>query len=232
MSDATDTYAESRRVARALEEVTEGAEETAEVDPHPDRTRTFHAPSFSRMRTRWTREEQSVIDTAMTEAEYEIRRAFGDAYIILDRIYEIVRIPKLHPRTGEIIFNSLGGIEWDTDEDGMAIEDFSKLTHTNRENFVHQITTRLVSWEQRRARFWGEAMFAKGAWEERFSRSFVDTPVVEGKRPTEADRTHHAQSLSFEERYLSLYKSMCSKQADGIVSSMERIAMRMKEQLL
>lgn len=232
MSDATDVYAEGRRVARALEEVSDGLEEPAEVEPHPDRTRTFTSPLHARMRTRWTSDEQVIIDEAMSQADYEVHQAFGDAFIILDRIYEIVRIPKMLGTPPQVVFNSLGRIEWQTDEDGMAIEDFTKLTNTDREKFVHQITTRLVDWEQRRCRFWGEAMFARGTWEERFSHAFISTPPVEGKRPTEADKTNNAQHASFDRRYLSLYMTMRSKQADALVGSMERIAMRLKEQLL
>lgn len=232
MSGQTDDLAEGRRVARALEAASEGLEEPAEVDPHPDRMRTFTSLSFARMRTRWTSDEQAIIDTAMSQADYEVHREFGDAFIILDRIYEIVRIPKVAGNPPQVVFNSLGRVEWQTDEEGMAIEDFTKLTNSDRENFVHQITTRLFSWEQRKAKFWGEAMFARGTWEERFSQAFVSTPLIEGKRPTEADRTQNAQSVSFERRYLSLYMAMRSKQADLLVNSMERIAMRLKEQLV
>lgn len=230
--NVVDQLAEARRVSRGLEEASEGAEEVAEVDSHADRVRTFRTPAFARMQTRWTNDEAAVIDTAKSQAMYEVTRAFGDAFIILDRIWEIVRTPLVNRTTGEIVFDNLGAIQWQIDAEGMAIEDYSRLTDSDREKFVHQITTRLLHWELTKDQFWGEAMFAKASWEERFSETFVEAPFVEGKRPTEADRTNHAQNQAWERRYLALYKSMRSRMADSVVRSMERIAMRMKEQIV
>jgi len=227
MSALTD---DARRVTRVLDDLAEGAEEPAEVDPHPDRVRTFTSMSFARMRTRWTREEEGVIEQAKAQADHELMAEFGDAFIILNNIYEVVRQPR-HRSGGEIIRDQHGFPAWETDETGMYVEDYGKLTDRQREDFLHQISIRLVLWEQTAAQMWGEAMFAKAAWEERFAHSFVGSPQVEGKRPTEADRTNYAQTQSWEQRYLSLYMSMRSKQAEALVRGLERLSQRLKDTL-
>jgi hypothetical protein len=221
--------AEERRIERALEEVSEGLDQPMEVDPHPDRRRTFEQLGFARMRTRWTKGEEGVIESAKTQAELELDRYFADIYKIMNRLYEIVREPVRDPQTGETLTNRRGYVIWQKDEFGLEIEDWSRLTDGQKEEFLHQITTRMVMWEQRAADMWGEAMFAKGAWEERFALSFTDAPQVEGKRPTEADRTQHAQVVSREQRYLAIYMSVRSKKADALVRSMERLSQRLKD---
>ena len=224
MSDA-----EARRVERALEEVAAEADTPMVVDPHPDRTRTFATPSFLRMRTRWTEDEREVIAAANTQLEEEIDAVFGDAYRILARLYDIVREPWVDPVTGEVRTNALGRTLWRKDADGGYLEDWSRLTDRDKETFLHQITTRLVLWGQQTASIWGEAMFAKAMWEERFALSFTEDPEDGGRRPTVDDRTQRAQVGSREQRYLAVYMAIRSKRADRLVSDMERLALRLRD---
>jgi hypothetical protein len=225
--------AEGRRIARALEDVSEGHDEPMEPDPHPDRTRLFRTPGFARMRTRWNSAEQEIISAAKDQADYEIDTSFADVYRIMNRLYEIVREP-LHDRnTGEVVRDDKGFVVWHNDEFGMVAEDWSRLTERDKEGFLHQITTRLLTWEQRAAEMRGEALYAKAIWEERFALSFTDAPAPEGtKRPTEADRTQHAQAGAREQRYMAIYMTVRSNKADALVRSMERIAMRLKDTLV
>lgn len=220
---------EVRRTERALEGVSEGADEPMQVDPHPDRTHTFSRLGFARMRTRWNRDEAEVIESARAQAEHELRKSFGEIYQIMNRIYEFVREPAVNPTTGEVLRDGDGFVLWKRDEFGGPVEDWSKLTDRQKEEFLHQITTRLVMWEQAAADMWGDAMFAKGAWEEQFALSFTSAPQVDRKRPTEADRTQHAQVESRERRYMAIYMSVRSRKADALVKSMERLSQRLKD---
>lgn len=225
MSDET---AEARRVERALSKVTEGHDEPMEAEPHPDRTRTFSSLNFARMPTRWKPDEQVVIDGAIAQAEQELSVHFADAYIILNRIYEIVREP-LTDADGVVATDRHGFAVWRRDEFGMPVEDWSRLTERDKERFLHEITTRLVLWEQRAAEFWGHAMFAKAAWEERFATAFLNTPREDKRRPTEADRTQYGQMSAREDRYLAIYMSVRSRKADALVRSLERLSQRLKD---
>jgi len=224
-----EALAEARRIDRAMEEVTEGAEEPMTVDPHPDRTRRFTSMSFTRMRTNWTREEEGVIEQARIQAQDELMVSFADAYRILSNLYDVVREQDVDEGTGEVLLDEHGYPKWKRDHTGMPLEDWNLLTERDKENFLHQITTRLFFWEQRAADFWGEAMFAKAAWEERFALSFTDAPLVESKRPTEADRTQFAQAESREQRYLAIYMSVRSKKAEALVRSMTLLSQRLKD---
>lgn len=225
---ATDRLAGARRTERAMEETLEGAEEPVEVDLHLDRTRTFSSMSFSRMRTNWTSEDQDVIDAARAQASREVMMEFGDAYRLLASLYEIVREKKLTP-AGIPEKDEYGFPVWQKDATGMHIEDWSRLTERGKEDFLFGITTRLVLWEQTVAEWWGEAMFAKAIWEDRFASSFRDTETMEARRPTVDDRTQHAQYNARDQRYFAIYMSMRSKQAESLVRSLERLAQRIKD---
>lgn len=220
---------EARRVERAMEEVSEGADEPMEVDLHPDRVRRFGSINFSRMRTRWNRDEADVIQAAHAQVEHELLIQFGDVYQILNNLYDVVREQMVDEQTGELMVDERGFARWAVDQTGMPIEDWSRLTERDKEHFLHQITTRMVGWEQRAADHWGSAMFAKAMWEDQFSENFTGAPQVAGKRPTEADRTQHAQGASREQRYLGIYMSLVSRKAEALVRSMERLSQRLKD---
>jgi hypothetical protein len=224
----TDTSADARRVQRVLDEVTEDAETPAVPDPFPDRSRLFQTVGFSRMKERWTSEEQTIISAAREQAENELMMHFSEFYLFLNGLYEIVREKKT-TSSGLPMTDRYGYPEWKRDEFGMFVEDWSKLTERDKEHFLYGITTRLVIWEQQAGAFWGEAMFAKAQWEERFALAFREAPFTEGKRPTEADRREYSQIHSREDRYFSLYLSMRSRQAQDLVRSMERLAQRVKD---
>lgn len=224
--------AEARRIERAMDKITEDHDEPLEPDPHPDRTRVFDSMSFSRMRTRWNRDEQEVIDAAKSQAQHELDQSFADAYRVMNRIYSHVREVVRDPQTGEPMTDSKGFVIWAKDEYGMHLEDWSRLTERDKENFLHQITTRLFTWEQHAADLKGEALFAKAMWEERFALSFTTAPPPEGARkPTEADRTQYAQALARDQRYLAIYMTVRSNKAEALVRSIERLAMRLNNTL-
>lgn len=221
---------EARRVERALGEVKENASEPLESDLHLDRTRGFSFLGFARMKTAWNPEEQEIIDIAKDVVEQELLRRFADVYQVLYRLYNIVRNPVVDGH-GEVVTDENGFPLWQVDENDLPIENWGLLGEKEKENFLHLITTRLVMWQQLSDDLWGEAMFAKALWEERFSDSFTGTPKVEGRRPTEADRTQYAQGLARDDRYFGIFMSLRSKKAQSLVGSMERIAMRLKDTL-
>lgn len=225
---ATDRLADARRTERAMEEVLANAERPMEPDLHLDRTRTFSSMSFSRMRTNWTSEDRDVIDAAKAQANREVMMEFGDAYRLLANLYEIVRKQAIDVN-GLPERDEYGFPKWEKDSTGMHIEDWSKLTERGKEDFLFGITTRLVLWEQKAAEWWGEAMFAKAVWEDRFASAFRDTESMESKRPTVDDRTQNAQYASRDQRYFAIYMSMRSKQAEFLVKSLERLAQRIKD---
>lgn len=212
----------------ALEREQEGAEVPAEVDPHEDRTKEMRTPGFARMRVDWHASDAPMMASIAKHAEDRIFTDFVDAYQVIHDIFEVVRVPKTNDE-GEIVVDRHGYTVWDTAESGRYIEDYSLLGIKERSNFLHQITVRLFEWEQRAANYWGEAMFSKAQWEERFAIEFLDT---EGAvRKTDEGLTQKARKGSRDERYFAIYQSLCSRKADALVRSLERIGQRLKDSL-
>jgi hypothetical protein len=224
-----DEVTDARRANRVLAEVVRDADTPVTVDPAPDRTRLFSSLNFSRMRTSWNPGEQEVIDAAKSQADRELGRDFNDLYRILHKVYEIVRTPVRDRDTGQPVTDRHGLIVWETDHLGMVLEDWSRLTERDKDGLIHEITTHLVMWEQKAADFWAEAMFAKALWEEHFAITFVETPLVENRRPTVEDRTQNAQVAAREQRYLAIYMSVRSKKAEALVRSMALLSQRLKD---
>lgn len=219
---------EARQTERALREELEGFESPIEPDPAPDRTRLFSNPGFARMRTRWGTQEQEVITYALGQCERELMMEFSDVYGILNEFFEIVREREVDPDTGEVMTDQYGLPRWRTDPYGMWIEDWSRLTERDKEHFLYKITTRLVLWQQRASDLWGEAMFAKANWEERFAHAFINAEGS-GRRPTVEDRTQEGHDGARDERYLAIFMSLRSRKAESLVRSMELLAQRLKD---
>lgn len=198
---------------------------TTKASGKEDNATSFRTPGFRRMRTEWNSDDRMVITRAQSTVDARIDRIFLDAYEIMNGIYEIVRTPE-HDEHGEPRRNQFGHIIWARKPNGTYDEDFTRLTSAQKEHFLFLITTRLFDWKQRAADLWGEAMLAKGQWEERYSMGF-DAPMS----GTVEDRTAKGRLESLEERYFAIFASILSRKADGIVSSLELLAQRLKDSL-
>lgn len=220
------TEREARAVETALEQVSDGAYEPAEVVVHEDETKEMRTPGFSRMRVNWHASDAQMINEIKKVADDRVLVHFADAYAILNDLYEIVREPECDA-DGVIVLDRHGWPVWARNESGMFIEDYSRLGVKERERFVFQITTRMFDWEQRAADAWAEAMFSKAQWEERFSLSFFDT--TEGGRKTDEAMTQRGRLGSREERYFALFQSFFSRKCEALVRSMDRISLRLSQ---
>src|SRR5690606_17125557 len=116
---------------------------------------------------------------------------------------------------------------WHKTPSGSYEEDWSRLTRKEKENLLFTITTRLFDWQQRAADAWGESMFAKAVWEERFARDFnaAMTGTVE-------DRRAHGNREAADEKYFAIFVTLYSRKADAIVRTMELLAQRIKDSLV
>lgn len=193
----------------------------ANLDPPRGRFRT---PGFSRMRIDWRKEDAQVLTKAQATVEEMVLANFRDAYLILNDLFERVREPDVDRITGEILTDRYGWTLWRRNEFGDYIEDWSRLTRKEREDFLFRITTRLFDWEQRSTDAWAQAMYAKTMWEERFSIDY-DAPVA----GTIDDRTAVGRIGSTEERYFAILVTHYSRRAEAIVKTMNNIALRLKD---
>jgi hypothetical protein len=219
MSDSAD---------RVLAEVSADLDTPAEVDLHEDRTRFLRTPGFSRMRTEWEGRDAETVAMVTGIVNNQIMLNFSTAYSIMNELYEIVREPQVNETTGEILKDAYDWTVWKRNASGAYVEDYSRLGHKERENLLFEITTNIFAWEQAAANAWGEAMFAKAKFEERFALSFRETP---GVKPTVDDRTQYARQDAHEERYFAIFVSLYSRRADAIVRSMTLLGQRLRDRL-
>lgn len=191
-----------------------------------EREKQFRTPGFARMRVDWRSDDWLIIERAKTAVDGRIIDNFRDAYQIMYEVYDLVRTPQVDPETGEILTDEFGFTLWQQTPSGSYEEDWSNLTHKQKENFLFAITTRLFEWEQRAADAWGEAMFAKAIWEERFAIDF-DAPM----HGTVDDRKAKGNLGARDEKYFAIFLTLYSRKADAIVKSLDRLGQRIKDSM-
>lgn len=198
-------------------------ERTEEVDPHADRTRMYTHVNFSRMRTKWAKNDLIIIEEIRRQADNLIFERFLDAFELMDRIYGCVRFQQ-GDSEGQPLKDRHGHPVWELNDYGFPREDWTRVTDRDRFTWIHEVTVHLFQWEQDAAVFWGDAMFAKGIWQEVFARAYTAP-----EKGTIDDRTQAGHLASMEDRYFAIFQSLVSRRADAIIRSMERISQRLKD---
>jgi hypothetical protein len=192
----------------------------------PDRTRESRTPNFSRMRLDWRSRDGAMMSNVHGVVQQILFEKFPMAYELMHRLFDIVREPEM-VGDGEILLNEFGWTVWKRTSTGAYIEDWSRLTDAEREQLLYRITAYMFEWEQAAADLWGESMFAKAVWEERFAEGFVNSG---GK--TVDDRSQSGRLISQEERYFALFQSLLSRKAEALVRSMLHLSQRLKDTTL
>jgi hypothetical protein len=190
-----------------------------------EEAKKFRTPGFQRMRLDWKSDDRDILNRAKVTSETRLLREFPEAYRLIARVYDIVREP-VYDEFGNAVKDARGLTVWKTSPLGGYEEDFSRLGIRQKEDFLFAITTHLFEWQQLAADAWGEAMFAKAQWEERFSIGF-DAPVS----GTVDDRTAAGRLDSREERYFAIFMSMYSRKVDSLIRSLELLNQRIKDSL-
>lgn len=220
------TVETSDAAERVLAEIVPDADKTMEVEVHEDRTRETKTPGFARMRTDWEGPDGATVQSVRSIVDGRILSNFADAFALMNELYDIVREP-LTDAQGTMQTDQYGFPVWKRTSTGAYQEDFTRLSSSQREDFLFKITTRIFEWEQSAADAWGEAMFAKAQWEEAFAVSF-DAP--QGRHTVE-DRTQKGRLGSRDERYFAVFLSLYSRKADAVVRSMQLLGQRLKDTL-
>lgn len=193
---------------------------------HPEDIHSTLNPAFRRMRTDWNSPDRAIIGQMRRAVDLLIRDQFFEIFDLLYEIYDKVRELDIDPATQEVKTDSDGLPEWKRGPSGAYVEDWTTIGIREREQYLYRITTGMFRWEQRAADLWGEALFAKAAFEEAFSHGYEE---LDGTRPTIEDRTARARIKAAEHRYRAVYLSYLSKRADAVVRSAERLGQRLKD---
>lgn len=201
-------------------------ETPAAADLDVERQQMFEALGFSRMKLDWSGDGRAMMDRIKSAVDGAILRHFADAYAVMSDVYDVVREPAVNETTGEIQRDPFGFVIWRRSPTGAYMEDWSRLSIRQREDFLYRITTALFEWEQRAADLWGEAMFAKAIWQENFATAY-DKPYS----GTIEDRTARGNIESSEDRYFAIFLSLLSRRADSIVRTMGLLGQRIKDTL-
>lgn len=195
------------------------------VGHQDDKRSIFRTPGFSRMSLAWKPEDAQIVAQARASVDERMLIAFKDAYQIMHDLFMEIREPVVDDQ-GEIVRDRFGWPEWKRTPSGGWVEDWTALNRKQKENLLFQITTRLFAWEMAAADAWGEAMFAKAQWEERFAISY-DAPVT----GTIQDRTAKGRLGAAEERYFAIFLTLFSRKSDSMVRNMSLLGQRLKDTL-
>lgn len=210
----------------ATREASKEADRPVEPELDVDRRKRFRTTSFARMPLDWSAEDKMMVARIHRTVEKRIQTEFAD---LLDLWYELlarVREFEYDPDTGAVIPDEDGYPRFRRTSTGAFVENWERITGKERERYIFQITTNLVDWQQRAARMWAEAMFAKAQWEEAYGLGFES---IEGAKATIQDREARAKIESSQKRYFAIYVSYYSRVADGYVRSIETLGQRMKD---
>lgn len=220
MSDGRD---QAERALAQIERPDDPAEEkTLEPDLPPDRTKQFRNTSFSRMRRSWVGDDAVALADIEYAAEQAIDNMFRRALRLIEQLQYIAQIPITVG--DEIQHHPNGTRKVRLDEYGDPVEDWTRLSRADCTNFLFILTTHMYEWESQAVRLWGEAMFAKGIWEQMFSYGFRVLPgaAISGK-PTIDDRTQMGHAHSADDRFFGIFCSALSRKADALVRNLNRI---------
>lgn len=221
---------DERTDEQILREESREADRLMEVEPHDDRTQEFLPRREGRMRHDFRPEDRDAVDGLRSIADRIMLERFGDAYLIINDLYEIVREPLADPDTGEIEKDENGFTMWARNESGGFVEDYSKLTSKHVKDFLFRITVRLFGWEQEAAQMRGDAMYAKALWEQALASSYQEARSSALGRTVE-DRTQAGRLGAREDRYVGIFQSVLSWRADALVKSLSLLSQRLKDVL-
>lgn len=223
MTSAAQRSQEGRQIRRVLAQADASLdnedEGPLEASIRGDRATRLTQPNWSRMRRTWNADDRYVIDEIMEASDRIIRDEFRVAFALMDKIFQAARFAKGDKETGLKFTAPGGGPVWETDEDGLPVEDWTRVSDTDRDNWLWVITTHLFEWEQKQQKMWGTSMYAKGKWEEVFAGAFQSG----NGGPTVDDKTQYGQSHAMESRYFGIFQAMLSRRSDALVKSMTRI---------
>lgn len=221
---------EERTTEEFVREESQEADRRMEVEPHDDRTHEFTVRREGRMRYDFREGDRESVDGLRAVMERIMLERFGDAYVIINDLYEIVREPVVDPVTQEIQTDEHGFTLWTRTESGGYVEDYSRLTSSHVKDFLFRITVRLFGWEQEAASIRGDAMYAKAVWEQALAQGYQEARTAAGGRTVE-DRTQAARRSAREDRFTGIFQSTLSWRADALVRSMTTLSQRLKDVL-
>lgn len=209
---------EAKSITQPVEDDGEGL--TGGPANRPEDTHTTLAPAFRRMRTDWNSADRDVINQVRSAVDGVIMAKFGDLYDLHNLIFNLVR-----ERDGNKV-DEWGLPAWKRNTNGLYVEDWSKVTNREREEWLYRLTTSMVRWETISVDLWGEAIFARAQFEEAFSGGYEE---LENPKATIEDRTARARLRAAEHRYFAVYKAYLSKRGEALVKSAERLGQRIKD---
>ena len=204
-------------------ELAKANDDLVSADLPEETEKKWRNPGFQQMRIDWRSEDRLIMDRVKNLVSTRLLQEFDEAYMLIYEIYDVVREKDVNLQTGEVLLDNQGFPKWKRNISGQFEEDYTKLTLRQKEHFMFALTTRIFLWEQQAADAWGEAMFAKVEWEEKFDSGFT------GGRGTDEARTSKGRMDSREEKYFAILLSWYSRKSDALIRSMQLLSQRLKD---
>lgn len=224
------SWDEERKTEEVVRAISQEADQPMEVELHDDRTKAFSRSALARMVTRGPDIElRRILEDLESLADREILKLFGNAYQVMNDLYEVVRMPRTDS-DGVVLKDQYGFPLWETNESGYPVEEWDRLGYKERTNFLFRITTNLFAWEQSAATLRGNSQYAKAAWEAAVAKGYEDSRMG-GNKTTIEDRIQAARLASRDERLEGIFYTVLSHRADALVKSISLIGQRLKDVL-
>lgn len=159
-----------------------------------------------RLSIEWEEEDRDAIDFIKKKIDEGIRREYAQVFAEEEHILQKVRIP-----------NPPGSVPgWQRNPDGSYMEDWSRLTVKDMEEFIQAGSSEVFFSAQKSVNNYAEAVFAKFTYDDAYDQAY--SSQLSG---TIGDKTARAKRRTQKERWLALFKSLYYKRSQEVVSNLE-----------
>lgn len=175
------------------------------LEPQPNIP--FDEPNISpRIAIEMEQEDKDDLDYIMNAIEQQIRSQYAQAFALESQLLAKVRV---------VAPPALGG-GWVMNPDGSYIEDWSKVTLSDMEQFINAASSETFFASQKVIDSYAEAVFAKYSYDDEFDEAY--SRILTG---TISDKTAKAKRKTQKSRWIALYKTLYYKKAKEIVDKLD-----------
>lgn len=150
--------------------------------------------------------DKADLDYIMSEIERQIREQYAQAFALESQLLAKVRT---------VAPQALGG-GWVMNPDGSYVEDWSRVTLQDMEQFINAASSEAFFASQKVIDSYAEAVFAKYSYDDEFDDAY--SRILTG---TISDKTAKAKRRTQKSRWIALYKTLYYKKAKEVVDKLD-----------
>ena len=150
--------------------------------------------------------DKEQIDFIVESIEKSLHAQFPQVFAIENQLMAKVRTP----------LPAYQGPGWVMNADGSYMEDWSRITLQDMEQFIQAATAEIFFSSQRVIDCYAEAVITKYNYDDAYDKVYSSTLTG-----TVGDKTAKAKRRTMDERWVALYKTLFYKKANELVSKLE-----------